>query len=231
MLSNCGIRSQGTSTELLTRKDHTQDCAFSYSGQWIVTGSSGPTINASDIDMANAGHSSNSGDGVFVSASSRTVTILDSEGRDESSTLSEASESLEVRASCPDGRLMISASRADAAGDYELQMWNAQTGAQAAAFGNHHSPIIACAFSPDGRRILSAGSRGRVWDTRSGREVATLAGHSNQGVDCAYSPDGRRIASAASGALMVWDAETGAEETRFVGGSGFTQWRLPGIGS
>jgi len=74
--------------------------------------------------------------------------------------------------------------------------------------------MMACAFSPDGSRMVCA-SRDRtlkVWDARSGAEVATLVGHSNWVVACAYSPDGSKIVSASwDETLKVWDAELGTE--------------------
>jgi WD40 repeat protein len=74
--------------------------------------------------------------------------------------------------------------------------------------------VYACAFSPDGRHILSAASDTslKIWDVETGKEIATLSGHSSRVEDCAYSPDGRRIVSAASdsrpGDVRIWDARS-----------------------
>jgi len=75
-----------------------------------------------------------------------------------------------------------------------------------------HDHINACAWSPDGERLLSAaGDTLKTWDSRTGACSLTFQGHSNCIWACSWSPDGTRVVSAASDeTLKVWDAETGA---------------------
>ena len=54
------------------------------------------------------------------------------------------------------------------------------------------------AFSPDGKRLASAGQDEtvKVWDAGTGQEILTLKGHTEHVTSVAFSPDGKRLASA-----------------------------------
>ncbi|MEI6756653.1 MAG: restriction endonuclease, partial [Chlorobium sp.] len=64
----------------------------------------------------------------------------------------------------------------------------------------HAGELNACAFSPDGKWILTAGSdsTARLWERESGKEIRRFEGHSGWILACAFSPDGKWILTAGS---------------------------------
>jgi WD40 repeat protein/thiol-disulfide isomerase/thioredoxin len=111
-----------------------------------------------------------------------------------------------------------------------LKVRDAQTGQELLTFKGHSNIVHSVCFSPDGRRLVSASWDGTMkgWDAQTGQEVLTfygpdlfsLKGLITTATSLCFSPDGKSLAGgvavrdirtkiATSGAVLVWEAQTG----------------------
>jgi WD40 repeat protein/serine/threonine protein kinase len=105
------------------------------------------------------------------------------------------------------------------------KVFDARTGAELAVMkGDLQRDINNLALSPDGRLLVTAGSKGPweelgigelvIWDSATGQELASLLGHTDIVHGLAFSPDGRMIASGGierDRTVKLWDIETRRE--------------------
>jgi WD40 repeat protein/predicted Ser/Thr protein kinase len=93
--------------------------------------------------------------------------------------------------------------------DYRVRLLDARNGQTLRTLDGHTDGVEAVRFSPDGRRLATAGidKTVRVWDVATGEMLAVLTGHGHTVDDLAFSPDGRILASASHDrTVRLWDA-------------------------
>jgi Tol biopolymer transport system component len=113
----------------------------------------------------------------------------------------------------PDGRSYL------AGGDIgQLRLWDVATGKQLQEFKGHNGWTCNAVFTPDGKKVLSAGHQDkslRLWDVVTGRELCTFA---TEVTSVAISPDGRlALSGSVDKTLRLWDLATGKEVRRLKG--------------
>jgi WD40 repeat protein len=89
----------------------------------------------------------------------------------------------------------------------EAVLWDLSPVTEPRALSGHHGFVSWVTFSPDGKRLASAGGlydddkkkwltgEIKIWDVATGRLERSLKGHPNRANRVAFSPDGRRLAS------------------------------------
>ena len=110
----------------------------------------------------------------------------------------------------------------------KVWMLDRATGTVKRWFSAHTTWIQDIAYSPDGKRLVTAGRQDhtvKVWDAATGTLQLTLSGHKNNVMRASFSPDGTWIATTGvDNTAMVWDATTGELAWTFVGPSYTAEW-------
>src|SRR5207253_3991 len=98
--------------------------------------------------------------------------------------------------------------------DRTARIWDAFSGEELLVLRGHIAPIFSVAYSPDARKLVTAGGdkTARVWDAGTGRQLLIFMNHTSQITSAAFSPDGQQVVSGSwDQTVRIWDAGTGAE--------------------
>jgi WD40 repeat protein/serine/threonine protein kinase len=81
----------------------------------------------------------------------------------------------------------------------------------------HHSPVGAAAFSPDGRHVLTGDQDQRVWlwEVADASPYRLELKHPDPVMALAVRPDGRALATGSTGRVRLWEIEGGKELDSF----------------
>jgi WD40 repeat protein len=219
-------------TVLAAHTDEVRSAAFSPEGRRVVTASRDGTARVWDIESGQAiatlaGHrgavstAEFSPDGLRVVTASddHTARVWDAETGKEMGVLASEGDVTAASFSPAGGRVLTVEEF-----EHTARVWNADMGKPkpvgegnahdwaAAVFTGHADVVWSAAFSPDGRRLVtaSADKTARIWDRQTSKAIVTLSGHQGIVYSAAFSPDGRRIVTASGDkTARIWDAETG----------------------
>ncbi|MCB1094284.1 MAG: protein kinase [Verrucomicrobiae bacterium] len=188
---------------------------FSPDSQSLVTSSEGQSYDMEMTPMGSGGSSTSSHEPflahVLEVPGARPVASLPNQARNGLGTLPIVSRIASSRSTArfsPDGtRIVTTGERQE-----NNCLWNARTGKLIERLKGHSHSAYMAAFSPDSRRIATAGADNVaiLWDAQSGERLNVLKGHEGPVLWVEFSPDSRlAVTASADGTARVWSVGRG----------------------
>jgi WD40 repeat protein len=92
--------------------------------------------------------------------------------------------------------------------DADVRIWDAASGALAHVLAGHFAAVVDASFSPDGRRVVSAGPiTAGLWDVGSGELLLYLRGHEGLLTAAAFADDRTVVTAGEDRTLRVYRCE------------------------
>jgi WD40 repeat protein len=121
----------------------------------------------------------------------------------------------------PDGKLLASLLRG------RVSLWDVANGKRVREVGDEAGYIRRFTFSPDGKKLATAGHPDwtlkvnvvRLWDVNDGKKLREMLGHETWIDSLAFTPDGKSLYSTSSNEPVVRVLSDGAEKTMTARGS------------
>jgi WD40 repeat protein len=200
--------------------------AFSPNSQWIVSGSTGCTVQLWDVVTGSQrrvmrGHTERvwcvafSPDGLSIASCSNdgTLRMWDVGTGTEQQVMRSHTNQVISLAFAPNGQTVVSASS-----DGTVRIWDVRTGTQLRVMDSDKGGLDCVAFSPDGAIIASGSMNGsgiQLWSATNSTRQHALEGHKRGVFSFAFSPDSRSIVSSDATSVRIWDVITGIEQCSF----------------
>jgi WD40 repeat protein/predicted Ser/Thr protein kinase len=181
----------------------------------LATGRERLTIHGHDGPIFTVAFSTD-GQRIITGSEDKTARVWDFVTGREILRLEGHSRNVEVVAFSSDDRRILTGDV-----DRTVRLWDATTGVQLCSVSGH-----ACAFSPDGRYVVTTGgfiesggnlfgddtsNNATLWEAETGREILRFKGHIDLIMCVAFSPDGRKILTGSRDkTAKLWDATSGA---------------------
>jgi WD40 repeat protein len=112
----------------------------------------------------------------------------------------------------PDGQRLVDGNND---WDHNVGIWDVKTGKQLLDLKGHSRGVVAVAYSPDGKQVLTGGLDGtaRLWNATTGAQQRVFRPDSASAVaSVAFSPDGSKAFTGhENGTIVIWQATTGAQ--------------------